>query len=229
MVPEGKNEKMSNELTVEKLNAQRITNLEDRLEKSVAHLDSKIDKVLEVVQTKSSNGNGNGYTLKAVAVVFSILLPMAGMAFTLMGQATMSLERKLDAHMILDAHPKALQINAEQEATLRAINEKMKSVEERVENFKQERARINELEKDSGVLISRTSFIPQILSWQSEHDEKVAGINSAQDARLDSVELAIENTNWDKVSASEGDMIKERISTIEAEQRRRSTAGQWKE
>ncbi len=143
-------------LQLEKINAQRITSLEDRLERSVSHLDSKIDKVLDIVSSKSNGSNGNGYVVKSVSVVFAILLPFLGLGSTLGYHLYMNTMDRISTHELLEAHPEALKNNAGTRARMEGMSERINSLDERVENFKQERARINTLEKHVAVIEDRT-------------------------------------------------------------------------
>jgi len=174
------------DLQLEKINASRINSLEDRLERSVSHLDSKIDKVLEII-SKSNNAPGqNGYVLKSVSAVFAILLPFLALGATLGFNLYTQTHESLKAHILLEAHPEALKGNAGLQARLEGMNERLLSVDARVENFKRERKRIDDLEVASALVLERVKAVKEISDVKSKdrHDilsERIGNIEHKGD------------------------------------------------
>ena len=143
------NDSMEEEaLTLEKINADRITKLEEKIDRRFEVFDHKIDTILTKIgqSNTSSGGNGNSYVIKSVGLVFTILIPMLTASFIGFQGQMDDMKKDIQESAVKDN--KSIEDRARVDALLHSEIQRLTSVEGRVENFKQERARINDLEKN---------------------------------------------------------------------------------
>jgi hypothetical protein len=139
---------VSGELSLEKINADRITKQEERFERALSDIRSEFREsigglrtdIQQIVEMASRPKNGNGSKALVPAII--------GLCTLILTIVFGGLWHRMDKHESIDAHPPVLEINSEQTALIRGLRHDIVSIEERVENFKQERARINGLESD---------------------------------------------------------------------------------
>jgi len=82
-------------LTLEKINARRISDLDERMEKRLGHIETKIDRIADVILSKKGNGVAPAMDMRAIAVIFTVM----GLMLGLLGQNIMFINEKAEKQL----------------------------------------------------------------------------------------------------------------------------------
>lgn len=198
---------MSNsDLSLEKINAERITNLERKIDRLGELMDKKIDSIAGLLTKElleHSNGN-NGESKfecvpKAVSLVFAIATPFCLLAATMIwNMHTQSMEA-FRQHEKIDGHPSTLENVAELSAIIEGHATLLASIEKNVSNFKEDRDKITDNE------VRSTSLEHRFLDLKQQIDKHFDG--HPADIRMILGELARKTTgNRDEFLAARDKM-----------------------
>ena len=124
-----------NELTLEKINSDRITHLEEKVDRKLEHLEQKVDRIITAVSTSGGNGKNGGawkdYTI--LGLIVTLILTLIGGTW-----------QRLNDHTHQGHHPKAAQEISNLMARTSGIESDLSRLDHKTENFKDERERISE-------------------------------------------------------------------------------------
>jgi len=133
-----------NDLTLEKINAKRIADLDERMEKRLTHIDEKLDRIVEAMGRRSSNG-GQSYAF--IALFATVIISLGTILQVQIGNVnasskeryTVSLTRAIEAD---NRALKALDRERESQVELSAMKEKFVEVETQFDNLDERTLRI---------------------------------------------------------------------------------------
>ena len=136
---------MSDELTIEKINADRINKMEERFERRLDAMDNKLDRILQASATASAskpvNGNGNAaWVRQSIGLVIAVVAILAFMIPTFVAvvepvklQQKMFMEQvnhnwnTVSSHM-LDGHP--VKVEQKLESLDRLVHRRMDDMQD---------------------------------------------------------------------------------------------------